>query len=185
MKRRNFLFGLATVGAGLATTVGVGKSVLAQKSSGDAPDAEKVKMALQQAGGPEPKIEKLTLSEAEWKKRLTSPQFAVLRDEGTERSGTSPFNDEKRKGVFHCAGCDHPVFTSEMKYESGTGWPSFFTTLPGAFEKKTDFKLIYPRTEYHCAKCGGHHGHIFKDGPAPTGQRWCNNGVSLVFKPAA
>ena len=85
--------------------------------------------------------------------------------------------------MFLCAGCDLPVFTSEMKYESGTGWPSFFTTIPGAFETKRDFLLIVPRTEYHCARCGGHHGHVFNDGPAPTGQRWCNNGVSLRFLP--
>ena len=150
-----------------------------------APTAEQVKLALQQASQAPVKIEKLELPKAEWKKRLSSAQFSVLRDDGTERPFASNLNDEKRKGVFHCAGCDLPVYTSEMKFDSGTGWPSFFTTLPGAFEKKTDFKLIYPRTEYHCARCGGHHGHLFTDGPQPTGQRWCNNGVALVFKPAA
>jgi peptide-methionine (R)-S-oxide reductase len=133
---------------------------------------------------PAQKIEKLILSDAEWKKRLTPEQYNILRKEGTERSGTSPLNDEKRKGVFHCAGCDLAVYTSDMKYESGTGWPSFFTTLPGVFETKTDFKILYPRTEYHCARCGGHHGHVFNDGPKPTGQRWCNNGLALTFKPA-
>lgn len=133
---------------------------------------------------PPQKIEKLVLSEDEWKKRLTPEQYNILRREGTERAGTSPLNDEKRSGVYHCAGCDLALFTSDMKYDSGTGWPSFYTTLPGVFGTKTDFKLIYPRTEYHCARCGGHHGHVFNDGPKPTGQRWCNNGLALKFKPA-
>lgn len=126
--------------------------------------------------------DRLELSPEEWRERLTDPlAFDVLRREGTERSGTSPLNDEKRAGVFLCAGCDLPLFTSAMKYESGTGWPSFFTAIPGAFETKRDFKLILPRTEYHCVRCGGHHGHVFRDGPAPTGERWCNNGVALRF----
>ena len=132
-----------------------------------------------------PKIEPLLLPDAEWKKRLTPAQYNVLREEGTERAGSSPLNDEKRKGTFHCAGCDLALFTSEMKYDSGTGWPSFFTTLPGVFGNKRDFKLILPRTEYHCARCGGHHGHVFDDGPRPTGQRYCNNGVALKFEVAA
>jgi len=127
--------------------------------------------------------ESLKLSKEEWRKRLDAQQFNVLREEGTERAGTSPLNGEKRAGVFVCAGCDLPVYTSEMKYESGTGWPSFFTTIPGVFEKKTDYKLVLPRTEYHCIRCGGHHGHVFEDGPKPTGQRWCNNGVALKFVP--
>jgi peptide-methionine (R)-S-oxide reductase len=109
--------------------------------------------------------------------------FDVLRKEATERPGTSPLNDEKRRGVYVCAGCDLPLFTSAMKYDSGTGWPSFFTTIPGAFGTKTDYKIVWPRTEYHCARCGGHHGHVFKDGPKPTGERWCNNGVALRFLP--
>jgi peptide-methionine (R)-S-oxide reductase len=127
--------------------------------------------------------EPFKLSKEEWRKRLTAQQFNVLREEGTERSGTSALNGEKRPGVFVCAGCDLPVFTSEMKYESGTGWPSFFTTIPGAFGKSTDYKMVLPRTEYHCIRCGGHHGHIFSDGPNPTRQRWCNNGVALKFIP--
>ncbi|WP_439108134.1 peptide-methionine (R)-S-oxide reductase MsrB [Congregibacter sp.] len=128
--------------------------------------------------------DKLELSKDEWRERLDQPlAFDVLRKEATERPFTSPLNDEKREGVFVCAGCDLPVFTSPMKYDSGTGWPSFFTSIPDALETKKDFKLIFPRTEYHCARCGGHHGHVFNDGPAPTGQRWCNNGVSLRFVP--
>jgi peptide-methionine (R)-S-oxide reductase len=126
---------------------------------------------------------KLELPKDEWKKRLSPQQYAVLREEGTERAGTSALNDEKRPGVFVCAGCGLPLFTSAMKYESGTGWPSFFTTIPGAFGTSRDFKMILPRTEYHCARCGGHHGHLFDDGPAPTGQRYCNNGVALKFIP--
>jgi peptide-methionine (R)-S-oxide reductase len=125
--------------------------------------------------------EPLKRSEAEWKQNLTPPQFDVLRQEGTERPFTSPLNDEKRPGVFVCAGCGLPLFTSAMKFDSGTGWPSFFTTIPGALATRRDFKLIWPRTEYHCVRCGGHHGHVFDDGPPPTGQRWCNNGVALRY----
>ena len=125
----------------------------------------------------------LKLSSDEWRKRLSPAAYDVLREEGTERAGTSPFNAEKRPGVFVCAGCNLPVFTSAMKYESGTGWPSFFTAIPGTLAMKRDFKLILPRTEYHCIKCGGHQGHMFDDGPQPTGQRWCNNGVALKFIP--
>ncbi|MCC7080651.1 MAG: peptide-methionine (R)-S-oxide reductase MsrB [Burkholderiales bacterium] len=120
---------------------------------------------------------------AEWKKILTPQQYDVLRDEGTERPGSSPLNQEKRPGVFVCAGCSAPLFTSAMKYDSGTGWPSFFTAIPQAFGTRRDFKLILPRTEYHCARCGGHHGHLFDDGPPPTGLRYCNNGVALRFIP--
>jgi peptide-methionine (R)-S-oxide reductase len=127
----------------------------------------------------------LTLSEDEWKKRLAPAAFKVLRHEGTEPAGSSPLNREKRRGVFVCAGCGLPLFTSEMKYESGTGWPSFFTTIPGAFATKVDNYLIYSRTEYHCVRCGGHHGHVFDDGPPPTRERWCNNGLALTFLPSA
>ena len=129
------------------------------------------------------RADRIELSEAEWRKRLTPEQFQVLRKAGTERAFTSALNDEKRRGTFHCVACDLPLFASDMKYDSGTGWPSFFTSLPDVFETSTDYFLIYPRTEYHCARCGGHHGHVFDDGPQPTGKRWCNNGVALKFVP--
>ena len=127
--------------------------------------------------------DKLKLSKDEWRKRLSPAAYNVLREEGTERAGTSPLDREKRPGVFACAGCGLPLFTSAMKFDSGTGWPSFFTTIPGVFESKKDFLLILPRNEYHCIRCGGHHGHVFDDGPKPTGLRYCNNGVALSFIP--
>ena len=131
-----------------------------------------------------PDYEQWQLSDAEWKERLSPEAYAVLRKEGTERAGTSPLNDEKRVGIYACAGCGFELFSSDTKFDSGTGWPSFFDHLPGAIGSKTDYKLIFPRTEYHCARCGGHQGHVFKDGPPPTGLRYCNNGVALTFKPA-
>lgn len=135
------------------------------------------------AATPETAKEKIVRTEAEWRKLLTPDQYHILREEGTERAFTSPLDREYRKGTYVCAGCELPLFSSEMKFNSGTGWPSFFTTLPDSLETKTDFKLVWPRTEYHCARCGGHQGHVFNDGPKPTGQRWCNNGLALRFIP--
>ena len=168
MTRRTLLTTLAALGlgAGAARTMADSKTA---KSNANKP------------GG----IAKLSLSDAEWKARLTPEQYRVLRREGTEPAGTSPLNREKRTGTYHCAGCDLPLFSSATKYESGTGWPSFYDSLPDALGFKTDYKLILPRTEYHCARCEGHHGHVFDDGPQPTGKRYCNNGVVLKFVPAA
>ena len=122
-------------------------------------------------------------SEDEWKACLTPEEFHILRKEGTERSFSHPLNKEYRSGKYVCAGCETPLFKSDMKFDSGTGWPSFYTTLPGVFETKSDRKLFMQRTEYHCARCGGHHGHVFEDGPDPTGLRYCNNGTALKFIP--
>ena len=129
------------------------------------------------------RTDKIVRSDAEWKQLLTPEQYDVLRREGTERPFTSPLDHEKRSGMYLCIACDLPLFPSKYKFDSGTGWPSFFDVLPGAVETRTDFKLILPRTEYHCARCGGHHGHVFNDGPKPTGLRYCNNGAALRFVP--
>jgi peptide-methionine (R)-S-oxide reductase len=172
MNRRHFLY--RAVGAVAGAAVGV--QALAQGKPAAVPPP------TPSAAAPAPT--KLVLSDAEWKKRLTPAQYRVLREEDTEYPYSSPLNNEKRKGAFVCAGCDLPLFESRTKYDSGTGWPSFWQAIPGAVETKTDFKIGYPRDEYHCARCGGHQGHVFDDGPKPTGLRYCNNGLALKFVPA-
>ncbi len=131
-----------------------------------------------------PPGDKIVKTPDEWRKTLTAEQFYILREEGTERPFSSPLDREKRKGTFVCAGCELPLFKSDTKFDSGTGWPSFWAPIPGALATKVDYKLVYPRTEYHCRRCEGHQGHVFPDGPQPTGQRYCNNGVALKFVPA-
>ncbi|MGH8526257.1 MAG: peptide-methionine (R)-S-oxide reductase MsrB [Gammaproteobacteria bacterium] len=160
MNRRNFLRALAGVGATFGLGVASAQTAAAESKS---------------------KVSKLMKSKAEWKKLLSREQYQVLFEEDTERPGTSPLNGEKRPGLFLCAACYLPLFDARHKFESGTGWPSFFDRLPGRIATRTDFKLIWPRTEYHCARCEGHQGHVFDDGPAPTGLRYCNNGVALRF----
>ena len=168
MNRRLFLGTLGTVGAG---------SVLTLVTSRIIANEENNTMTVS--------IEKLELSDAEWRQKLTSQQYDVLREEGTERPFTSPLDKEYSEGTYACAGCDLSLFSSETKFDSKTGWPSFWAPIEGHTATRTDYRMILPRTEYHCARCGGHQGHVFKDGPAPTGQRWCNNGVALKFLPAS
>ena len=167
MNRRHFLTGAAAIFAlGAAKSAGA-FDVFTKKGEGKAESFP------------------YELSDKEWKEKLTPEQYRVLRKAGTEPSGTSPLNKEKREGIYHCAGCDHPVFSSEHKFESGTGWPSFWQSYNDeSLGYSTDYVLIYPRTEEHCANCGGHLGHVFDDGPAPSGKRHCINGVAMNFKPA-
>jgi peptide-methionine (R)-S-oxide reductase len=135
-------------------------------------------MARQQQ---EAAIEKLEKPKAEWRKLLPPEAYAVLFEERTERAFSSPLDKEKRRGTFICAACQLPLFNSTAKFDSGTGWPSFYEPIAGRMATKRDYWLVVPRTEYHCARCGGHQGHVFNDGPRPTGQRWCNNGLALQF----
>jgi peptide-methionine (R)-S-oxide reductase len=125
----------------------------------------------------------LPRDDAAWREHLTPEQYRVLRQEATERPGSSPLNDEWRPGTYVCAACGHPLYRAETKFDAHCGWPSFHDALPGAFETKTDVLLRYPRTEFHCARCGSHHGHVFEDGPEPTGLRYCSNGIALRFVP--
>jgi peptide-methionine (R)-S-oxide reductase len=168
MKRRQFLLGAGALSAA-ALTARLATADSPPKPAGTAASSD---------------IEPLDLSESQWRERLSDKAFYVLREEGTERPHSSPLNAEKRAGEYVCAGCELPLFKSEWKYESGTGWPSFYTAMDGHVGTKRDFKMLLPRTEYHCLRCGGHQGHVFDDGPDPTGQRWCNNGVALKFVPA-
>ena len=144
-------------------------------------------IALPWLGGATPAQAKqfpVTRTKAEWRKRLSAEQFTVLREAGTERAFTSPLNKEKRAGTFVCVACDQKLFSSKTKFESGTGWPSFWSPLPGGIGGSTDYKIGYARNEVHCARCGGHLGHVFDDGPKPTGKRYCMNGVAMRFIPA-
>jgi peptide-methionine (R)-S-oxide reductase len=167
MDRRRFLF---LVAAALAP---VGLRAERTRAEGASP-----------VSSPEaPPIDRLELPRATWKQLLPPDAYAVLFEHATERAGTSPLDREKRPGTFVCAACFLPLFRSEGKFDSGTGWPSFFEPLPGRLGTQRDYKLILPRTEYHCIRCGGHQGHVFRDGPPPTGLRYCNNGVALRFVP--
>jgi peptide-methionine (R)-S-oxide reductase len=162
MARRNLLASIAAIGGAGA----LGLTLL---------DAD------ERAGAAAEGTFEITRTDAEWKKLLTPAQYDVLRREGTERAFTSPLDREKRSGTFHCAGCDLPVYASATKFDSGTGWPSFWDALPNAIGTKTDRTFLMTRTEIHCRRCGGHLGHVFDDGPAPTGKRHCLNGVALTF----
>lgn len=161
MQRRNFLI------SGLLGAAGVG--LAGRRAIPPAEAAESFEV---------------TRTDAEWRAMLSDVEYRVMREEGTERAGASPLNKEYDPGVYHCKGCDLAVYSSEHKFDSGTGWPSFWTSLPDAIRTKEDRKLLSVRTECHCRRCGSHFGHIFDDGPEPTGERHCLNGVSLVFRPA-
>jgi len=178
MNRRKLLQGLTAAPLVLAARA----APAAERTTADVERIRSRWRELAPAGFEMPGVrDKVTLTEEQWRRRLGEERFEVLREEDTEPAFSSPLNEEKRPGLFVCAGCALPLFTSEMKFDSGTGWPSFFTTIPGVFETKRDFVLLWPRTEYHCARCGGHHGHVFDDGPPPTRERWCNNGLALRF----
>jgi peptide-methionine (R)-S-oxide reductase len=182
MERRSFLKGLSLTA--LALSVPGRSSAREVSTMNDIADLQKNWRALLAPGADvATSTAPLNRPNTEWRKLLSPQQYDVLRQEGTEYPGTSPLNGEHRAGVFVCAACSLPLFTSDMKFDSGTGWPSFFTTIPGVFAHKKDFQLVVERNEYHCVRCGGHHGHVFDDGPAPTHQRWCNNGVVLRFIP--
>lgn len=179
MQRRELLkFGMAGAGFIALSSLLKINTVLARDTAPKVADS-----VTKIIGVAKEKIEPLVKSDAEWKKLLTPEQYYILREEGTERPYTSALLKENRKGVFACVACDLPLFDSATKFDSHTGWPSYFDAIPGHLATTTDYKLSYPRTEYHCVRCGGHHGHVFDDGPKPTGLRYCNNGVALKFVP--
>jgi peptide-methionine (R)-S-oxide reductase len=160
----------------LASTLVLALARAARAAGLDAPEGDPMADAATS-------IHRLELTHAQWKHLLAPEAYAVLFEEATERPFSSALAEEKRAGTYLCAACRLPLFRSETKYESGTGWPSFYDVLPGHVATRRDFKLLWPRTEYHCARCGGHQGHVFRDGPPPTGLRYCNNGVALQFVP--
>lgn len=186
MKRRALLTTLAAVPLSLAGALALRRRAVAATPTTGAVEEIRASWRTLVPKGADvaTSTDPLVRSNAEWKKILGPQQYDVLREQGTERPGTSPLNNEKRAGVYVCAGCALPLFTSRMKFDSGTGWPSFFTSIPNHLAMKKDFKLIMERDEYHCVRCGGHQGHLFDDGPPPTRERWCNNGVALRFIPA-
>ncbi len=180
MQRRGFLSSLSVLPLGwILARPGLAATALASKSVAEI--QQDWRRLLAPGADVATSTDPVTKTAAEWQQLLTPAAYNVLRQEGTEPPFTSPLNGEKRAGIFVCAGCALPLFSSQMKFDSGTGWPSFFTLIPGSLATKQDFKLIVPRTEYHCVRCGGHQGHIFDDGPEPTGLRYCNNGVALRF----
>lgn len=188
MRRRHFLY----VGGGLAVGTAVPWALCcsASAAASDAAVKKTIDVAELHAGWREFVNEgvstvepstPLDLSEDDWRKTLTADAFRVMFEDATERAGSSPLDRETRPGLYLCGACELPLFTSAMKFDSGTGWPSFFTAIPDHLETSKDFKLLVPRTEYHCVRCNSHQGHRFSDGPEPTSERWCNNGVALTF----
>ncbi len=165
MERRLFIAGAITSALAIAASRGGIAATDSFTMKGDFPPIDKTR--------------------EDWQNLLNTEQYKVLFEDGTESPWTSILNDEKREGVYICTACYLPLFLSDTKFDSGTGWPSFYQAIEGNAETKRDWKLLFPRTEYHCARCGGHQGHIFNDGPEPTGVRWCNNGVALRFVPSS